>query len=99
MEISTPRFQKYILVCENERETGACCNPLGILIREQLKKTVKERGLAGRVRVSRSGCLDVCAEGPNVLLMPDNIWFKRVALTDVEAIVAKAAGNAGGKEA
>ena len=66
---------------------------LGAHIREQLKSAVKERGLAGQIRVSRSGCLDVCSEGPNVLLMPDDIWFKRVAASDVEAIVAKAAAG------
>lgn len=91
MESSRPRFRKYIFVCENERETGACCNPAGGRIRELLKKGVQERGLAGKIRVSRSGCLDVCAEGPNVLLMPDDVWFRRVAENDVAAILAKAA--------
>jgi len=88
MQSSKPHFLKYIFVCENKREEGACCGPRGgERLREFLKKAVKERGLADKVRVSRSGCLDVCSEGPNVLLMPDNIWFKRVREVDVEEII------------
>lgn len=90
MEPTLPRFQKYIFVCENERETGACCNPAGTRLRELLKDAVKSRGLGSKIRVSRSGCLDVCADGPNVLLAPDHVWFKRVGESDVAAIVERA---------
>ena len=90
METSKPQFLKYIFVCENKREDGQCCAPEGERIRERLKNKVKEMGLAGKIRVSRTGCLDVCAEGPNVLLMPDNVWFKGVAESDVDRIVQRA---------
>ena len=56
-----------------------------------MKDAVKNKGLSHRIRVSRSGCLDVCSEGPNVLLMPDNVWFKRVSENDVEKIIREAA--------
>ena len=87
MESSKPAFEKYIFVCENERESGACCGAPGTRIREELRRLVKEKGLSKRVRVSRAGCLDVCADGPNVLLMPDNVWFKKVTSRDVEKII------------
>lgn len=90
MEVTKPAFQKYLFVCENHRPEGDCCSEAGTKIRETLKSTVKARGLAGKVRVSRSGCLDVCNQGPNVLLMPDNVWFKRVQEGDIEAIVQAA---------
>ena len=90
MKTGTPRFQKYLFVCENERESGACCNPHGERIRENLKNAVKERGLAGKVRVSRSGCQDACEQGPNVLLMPDNKWFSRVSPDDLKTILDEA---------
>ena len=89
MEAAQPKFRKYLFVCENEREEGLCCNPHGARIRELLKNAVKERGLAGKIRVSRSGCLDVCAEGPNVLLAPDYVWFKRVSPKDIDAILER----------
>ncbi len=87
MEHSAPRFEKYILVCENKRETGDCCGPAGEHIRELLKEKIKTLGLSKKIRVSRTGCLDVCSEGPNVLIEPDHIWFKRVSESDVEKII------------
>lgn len=90
MKESAPAFRKYLFVCENEREEGRCCSPEGSKLRELLKDRVKKSGLAGKVRVSRTGCLDVCAEGPNVLLMPDNLWFKGVGEHDIDSILKKA---------
>ena len=87
METSKPQFQKYLFVCENDRETGQCCGPAGGRLRDLLKEAVKAKGWSSRVRVSRSGCQDACAQGPNVLLMPDNIWFERVGEKDVEKIL------------
>ncbi|PIQ86202.1 MAG: ferredoxin [Candidatus Omnitrophica bacterium CG11_big_fil_rev_8_21_14_0_20_45_26] len=87
MEISQPAFEKYIFVCENERPDGRCCGRLGSEIRDLLKQIVRERGLARKIRVSRTGCLDVCQQGPNVLIMPDNIWYKQVTIHDVNRIL------------
>ena len=87
MQTSAPAFRKYIFVCENERAEGRCCSPEGSRLRELLKDEVKRRGLSEKIRVSRAGCLDVCSEGPNVLLMPDNIWFKKVSENDVVGIL------------
>ncbi len=93
MEFSKPAFQKYLFVCENKRSEGDCCAEAGAHLRECLKTAVKERGLNHKIRVSRSGCLDVCSEGPNVLLMPDNVWFKHVSEKDVKEIIKKSAEN------
>ena len=87
MERSKPAFEKYLLVCENSREEGDCCGPAAEKIREKLKAAVKDKGLSKTIRVSRTGCLDVCSEGPNVLLMPDNVWFKKVKESDIEEIL------------
>ena len=94
MQSTTPRFKKYLFVCENLREKGVCCAAQGSGdLRERLKEEVKQRGLQSAIRVSRTGCLDVCAEGPNVLLVPDYIWFKHVGKNDIEEIIKKAAGD------
>ncbi|MDO8461382.1 MAG: (2Fe-2S) ferredoxin domain-containing protein [Deltaproteobacteria bacterium] len=90
METTKPLFQKYLLICENKRDEGQCCAPEGEKIRELLKDKIKALGLKSQVRVSRAGCLDVCKWGPNVLLMPDNVWFKEVHEKDIDAIIEKA---------
>jgi len=87
VEATTPQFQKYIFVCENQRDGKACCAPEGQNLRSLLKEKVKKLNLSSKIRVSRSGCLDVCAEGPNILLTPDNIWFKKVREKDIDKIL------------
>jgi (2Fe-2S) ferredoxin len=87
MEIDSSKFEKYVFVCEREREGSACCAPDGALIRAKLKDIIKERGLGSKIRVSASGCLDVCAQGPNVLIMPDAKWLKNVSLSDIDAAI------------
>lgn len=83
-------FQRVILVCGHERITGepACGNRSSLFILERLKIHVKDHGLRHRIRVARSGCLDQCALGPNVVIMPDNVWLKGVSAGDVERIIA-----------
>ena len=87
MESAKTVYQKYIFVCENARESEACCMPEGQIIREALKEKIKTMGLASQIRVSRSGCLDVCKDGPNVMLFPEGRWFKKVTLEDTQSIV------------
>lgn len=86
MTVTTP-FKKLVLVCTNSREKGACCAAGGSeQLRDVLKARVKELGLP--VRVSKSGCLDMCNSGPTVAIMPDNHWFGGVTMDDVEVIIA-----------
>ena len=47
----------------------------------------KERNLKGKVRVVRSGCLDVRAFGPNMMIWPEGVWYMKVTKTDVPQIV------------
>ena len=59
-------------------------------MRDSLKTTIKQLGLSRFVRVSKAGCLGICAEGPHVLLMPDNILYKDVSPDDLPMILDRA---------
>ena len=92
----TPRavpYKKTAFVCTHVREDGrtACGNPGrgGKELCEALKKAVKEAGLKASIRVARSGCLDLCAQGPNVFLYPEGEWLCGAAPQDAPAILAK----------
>ncbi|MBI4366107.1 MAG: (2Fe-2S) ferredoxin domain-containing protein [Deltaproteobacteria bacterium] len=88
VERQAPRFQKYLFVCENIREGGkTCCGPKSEGFVTYLKEAVKAKGLAGEIRVSRTGCLDVCAKGPNILVYPDNVWYSAVTRDDLDTIL------------
>jgi len=39
------------------------------------------------VRISQSGCLGVCEHGPNVMIYPQNKWFTKVSIDDVDQIL------------
>jgi (2Fe-2S) ferredoxin len=53
-----------------------------------LKEAVDGKGWKGKVRVSTSGCMGVCATGPNVMIYPQKIWFSAVSADDVDEIVS-----------
>ena len=82
-------YQKIVFVCVNRREPPeACCAQReSQIIAAALKERIKELGLARHVRVSKSGCQDLCAKGPNVMVFPDYVWYHGVNQQDVERIV------------
>ena len=86
-------FQKTVFVCTNTREGGrvACGNPGrgGLELCEALKAAAKAAGLKGKVRVARSGCLDLCEQGPNVFLYPGDEWLSGVTAADAPEILKK----------
>jgi len=53
---------------------------------EELRKVCKERNYKGKIRVVRSGCLDVCAFGPNMMIWPEGLWYMKVIKEDVPQI-------------
>jgi (2Fe-2S) ferredoxin len=53
----------------------------------QLQQASKAAGLAGRVRMNKSGCLDQCEHGPVMVVYPEAVWYGRVQPEDAEEIV------------
>lgn len=85
-EVSSP-YRKVVLVCVNERVGQEACAMYGAAeVHKAIKLAVREKDLT--VRVSKSGCLDQCKNGPIVVIQPDNRWFFRVQMSDVEEIVS-----------
>ena len=86
-----PKFERHIFVCCNQRPEGhprGCCDPTG---QAQLQLAFKQKlsalGLKHKVRANKSGCLDQCEHGPNVVVYPDAIWYGRVTAADVDEII------------
>lgn len=85
------RFDKHIFVCENKRPEGhpkGCCADKGSSeIKELFKKRLKELGLSSTVRANTAGCLDACEFGITVVVYPEQIWYGKVSINDVEEIL------------
>ena len=81
----------HIFVCTNDRsgQRKSCADGNSPLIRAALKKEIAKRSWKPRVRVSQSGCLGLCGDGPNVILYPQKVWFSGVSPSDVAEIIAK----------
>jgi (2Fe-2S) ferredoxin len=83
----------HILICVNDRhgERPSCADGMSPEIRDYLKEQVEKRGWKPRVRVSQSGCMGLCAKGPNLMLYPQGICFSGVTLADADEVLDKVA--------
>ena len=87
------RFQKHLLVCNNQRKEDdprGCCVSRGSLdLLDYLKQRVHDSGLKGKVRINKAGCLDACAQGPTIVVYPDDIWYSPKTKEDMEEILTE----------
>jgi (2Fe-2S) ferredoxin len=88
MKKRTTRYKVHLFICTRQSDDGtkSCAEGNPIEIKEALKAISEERGWKPRVRISESGCLGVCAAGPNVMIYPQQLWFTGVKTEDVAEI-------------
>lgn len=87
MKTLEPRYQKLIIVCQNERNDGrTCCKARS---EEDLFFELKKAAAAKNplVRVIKSSCLNACDDGTTVVVMPENKWFGHVRMSDIQEIL------------
>ena len=82
-------YKRQIFMCINNRhgESPSCGHSGSEEIVEELKNVAKELKLKGKLRVAKSGCLDLCAFGPNLMIWPEGIWYMKVTKEDIPEIV------------
>lgn len=86
-----PPYQRHVFVCTNDRgpddARGSCGRCGGTAIRDRLKDALKERGLGKMIRTNAAGCLDLCAEGPVMVVYPEGVWYAKVRPDDLAEII------------
>lgn len=84
-------YQKHLFLCVNQRPEGkACCaNHDAAGACSYAKMQVKQLGLAGpgKIRVSNSGCMGRCEEGPVAVVYPEGHWYTYKDLADIDEII------------
>jgi (2Fe-2S) ferredoxin len=74
----------HILVCNSYRiagaAQGACNRKNAPAMIQYLTEGVADRGLDAVI--SSTGCLNVCAQGPVVVVHPQNVWYGGVESED-----------------
>jgi (2Fe-2S) ferredoxin len=85
------RFRHHLFICENRRPDGArqgsCAARGSEALRQAFKNELIRRGLTGEIRANSAGCLDLCAQGPVVVVYPEGTWYVGVGPEDVAEIV------------
>lgn len=86
-----PHLDRHLFVCVNERPPGDpkgdCASKGGAELHARFKEALGARGLKGRMRANKAGCLDQCKHGCVVVVYPDQIWYGGVTVGDVDEIV------------
>jgi len=84
-------YRQHVFICTNLREDGSLsCEQCGArALRAYMKKRVKELGLngPGQARVNSAGCLDRCAQGPVIVVYPEETWYSYVDRDDIDEII------------
>jgi len=83
-------YRKHVFVCLNEREEGhprGCCLAKGAEeLQGYMKAKARELGLKD-VRINKSGCLDRCELGPNMVIYPDGVWYRCTTTDDIDEVL------------
>lgn len=89
-------FQKLFLIC-----TGARCNDdkhgknAGLPIRDMLKAYNKGLGRKRTVRICSVSCLDLCDDGPNMIVEPGHELYQRLDRSRARKIYDEVMGEEG----
>ncbi len=78
-------YRSHVLVCGG---TG-CTSSNSAKIMEALEAKIKENNIDNEVKVIKTGCFGLCAEGPIVVVYPEGSMYVKVKLEDVEEIVSE----------
>jgi (2Fe-2S) ferredoxin len=86
-------YTRHVFICTNQKAEGKKCCAVGggEEFFHYFKSKLAELGLhgPGKCRVSRSGCLGRCGEGPCLLIYPEGVWYTYTSFADLDTIVAE----------
>ena len=71
-------YRAHILVCTGTGCSASNANGLA----EKFEAEIEKAGLSDEVRVVRTGCLGLCAKGPNVVVYPEGTYYTHVKTED-----------------
>ena len=72
----------HILVCGG---TG-CTSSSSMKIIEKMETLIAENSMADEIKVVKTGCFGLCAQGPIMMIYPDHLMYTQVQPEDVEEI-------------
>jgi len=83
-ETQKTKGQTKILICQK----GSCWKKRnGKAVCDWLEHRLSDRGLRDDVIIKKTGCMDRCKSGPNLVVMPGKTRYSRVGRSDVDQLI------------
>ena len=83
-------YDIHVFVCDNQRPPGhvrgCCADRGGAAFLNALKELCRKGTGKKKVRVNRSGCLDLCEKGAVVVVYPEGVWYQGVTVADAQKV-------------
>lgn len=76
-------MRKHVLVCGS----ADCASRGSVLLIGALRRLIRSAGQEQRIRITKTGCMGRCGEGPTVAVYPDGIWYRSVTAADAPELV------------
>ncbi len=82
----------YIFICCNIRTRRKSCgcfdaDEIFDYFRSALNFKRTQFNSGRIVKINKTGCLNHCANGPNLVIYPDNFWYTYRSLADIDEII------------
>ena len=74
-ETSNKRYRHHLFICQG-KSCAAKSDP--DRAKKFFKEKIKEHGLKHELRACTSSCLDLCDDGPNIVVYPEGTWYTHV---------------------
>ncbi|MCL1795905.1 MAG: hydrogenase, partial [Clostridia bacterium] len=78
-------YQRRVYVCGG----GGCISSDCLKTRDAVLQSVADQGLAGKVSVTFTGCMGLCALGPVLKVEPDGVFYVKVTPLMAEEIIRR----------
>jgi len=83
------KYDKHIFVCANQKAEGkkCCSEAFGLEAVQHLRNKIKEANLPISIRAQKAGCLDVCQQGPAMVIYPEGVFYGQLTIEALDQIV------------
>ncbi len=85
-----PKPERHVFVCTQGRPPGhprgSCAEKGCAAVMDEILFQFQQRQCFDSVRITATGCLGPCGQGPNVLVYPEGVFYCNVGKEDVNEL-------------